>query len=222
MIKCIHCGKEYSKKGIGTHIWRNHGNGINFDPNKGYKEGRVIWNKGLTKELDDRVKKSGETLRTNYENGTNTPSFLGKHHSVEVRKQMSIRRKKACESIEERNHMKFIGRKGGFGKKGYTQNGTYYMSNFEKQCFEYLEQNNIKFEPHKNIPNSSKVSDIYLIEKDLWIELDGINREALKQWLGINYERWIEKLNIYHKNKLKYKIIYNTQEFISLFSLMIE
>ena len=47
-VTCQYCGKEYSKKGIGTHIWRNHGSGINHDPNKNYKKGtRTGWNKGL-------------------------------------------------------------------------------------------------------------------------------------------------------------------------------
>ena len=35
---CPHCGKEYTKYGIGNHIWRNHTEeGQKFDPNKGYK-----------------------------------------------------------------------------------------------------------------------------------------------------------------------------------------
>mgnify|MGYP006211505003 CR=1 FL=1 len=32
-IKCPHCEKEYSVKGLGTHIWRSHGKGINFIAN---------------------------------------------------------------------------------------------------------------------------------------------------------------------------------------------
>ena len=57
---CPHCGKEYSKMGIGTHIWRNHteeGKKFNPNPNKGYYDvTRVAWNKGLTKETDERVR----------------------------------------------------------------------------------------------------------------------------------------------------------------------
>jgi len=62
-IRCPYCGKEYFKKGIGTHIWRIHGKGKGHDPNLGYKEGdRVVWNKGLTKDIDDRVKRYGEKI----------------------------------------------------------------------------------------------------------------------------------------------------------------
>ena len=75
-VKCPYCGKEYSKKGIGTHIWRVHGKGKEHNPNKGFENGtRVTWNKGLTKETDDRVKSYGETIRKTIE--TNGNSFEG-------------------------------------------------------------------------------------------------------------------------------------------------
>lgn len=63
--KCSYCNKEYSKKGICTHIWRSHTEkGIEFtknhDPNIGFKNGtRKAWNKGLTKEIDERVAING-------------------------------------------------------------------------------------------------------------------------------------------------------------------
>lgn len=57
-IKCQYCNKEYSKKGIATHIWRNHGKGIEHNSN----QNRVAWNKGLTKENDEIVAKIGKTI----------------------------------------------------------------------------------------------------------------------------------------------------------------
>lgn len=64
---CFKCGKEYSKAGIGSHFWRKHTkDGQKFDPNKGYHANagtRKAWNKGLTKETDERVKKYGETFK---------------------------------------------------------------------------------------------------------------------------------------------------------------
>ena len=62
---CPECGKEYSKKGIGVHFWRNHTEeGRNFDPNRGYKEGtRHAWNKGLTEKTDERVGKYVEHVK---------------------------------------------------------------------------------------------------------------------------------------------------------------
>ena len=62
--KCNYCDKIYTKKGIGSHIWRNHGEGINWTKgNDGFKNGtRTIWNKGLTKETSDVVKQYSENI----------------------------------------------------------------------------------------------------------------------------------------------------------------
>lgn len=63
-VKCPVCGKEYCKKGIGTHMWRCHGAGQDFNPNKGYMEGtRQGWSKGLTKETNASIKRASEALK---------------------------------------------------------------------------------------------------------------------------------------------------------------
>lgn len=56
-IKCELCDKEYSKKGMGTHVWRTHGEGKTFNSNNiGYLIGtKIAWNKGKTKDTDDTV-----------------------------------------------------------------------------------------------------------------------------------------------------------------------
>lgn len=81
--KCPHCLKEYSKKGICTHIWKKHGEGLNHDPNRGYKVGtRKVWNKGLKKETNESLQKMATTLSERYsgENG----HFYGKRHTKET------------------------------------------------------------------------------------------------------------------------------------------
>lgn len=89
-IKCPYCGKEYSKYGIGTHIWRSHGKGKNHDPNKGFKTGkRKQWNQGLTKETDTRVKQSAETYSHRLQNGKTKNGFEGKHHTENTKKIIS-------------------------------------------------------------------------------------------------------------------------------------
>jgi hypothetical protein len=132
----------------------------------------------------------------------------------EYKKNITEKTKIRCADIKERERMRDIGRKGGFGKKGTTEGGTRYDSNLEKICFEYLESKNIKFEAHKNIPNSSKISDVYLIDRNIWIELDGINREKRKNWLGKDYEYWLEKINIYKRESLDMRIAYNLEDLI--------
>tara|TARA_Y100000310_G_C20445476_1_gene698183 strand:+ start:118 stop:804 length:687 start_codon:yes stop_codon:yes gene_type:complete len=130
----------------------------------------------------------------------------------------AIAAKKRSEDINERIRLREIGRKGGFGKKGYTASGTRYESTIERDCFEYLEKHDINFEAHKSIPNSSKVSDVFIPSLDLWIEIDGINRERSKNFLGKDYERWLEKLKIYKSNKLNVEIVKSLNEFKQIFN----
>jgi very-short-patch-repair endonuclease len=59
-IKCPQCDKEYSSKGIGTHMWRSHGEGQNFDANN---KNRIAWNKGKSKETDPSLKRASEKLK---------------------------------------------------------------------------------------------------------------------------------------------------------------
>lgn len=90
-VKCPHCNKEYSKMGIGTHIWRKHGEGKTHDPNKN----RVAWNKGLTKETDERVKQFGETYSKRAKEGKIISPWKGKTLSEEHKVKVSEGMKKA-------------------------------------------------------------------------------------------------------------------------------
>jgi len=59
-----------------------------------YKKGHVPWNRGLTKETDERVKKLSEsyclTMKKRYPNWIR--GHLGKPHSSDAKKKMSLRR----------------------------------------------------------------------------------------------------------------------------------
>lgn len=142
---------------------------------------------------------------------------VGKEFTEESRKKLSEHSKKRCSTIEGRKRMRDIGRKGGFGKKGYTKGGTRYQSLLEKKCFEFLEKENIDFIPHRNIPNSSKVSDVYLVKKNIWIEIDGIDREKRQKWLEEEYKYWISKLEIYKIEKLNFLVVKNLSELKEVF-----
>ena len=183
--------KEYSYSQRGTIIVKNKCENCG-------KEFKVLYGKRKQKTCS---KKCGSIL---------------KWKNPEYREKASECIKKRCNTLKGRKHMRDIGRKGGFGKRGITKNGTRYESLLEKEIFEYLEEKNILFEPHKHIPNSSKISDVYLIKENLWIEIDGINREKRKKWLGKNYEYWLDKLKIYKREKLNYKIIYNKKDIQSI------
>lgn len=136
-----------------------------------------------------------------------------RQHTLESKIKMSIKSKDRCSSLEEKERMKLIGRKGGYGKKGYTTSGIYYQSTLEEKCFNLLTSRNIKFEAHKNLPISAKETDIYLTDKDIWIELDGIDREYRKKYLGDNYQRWLDKIAEYKDKNLKMLIFKKFAEF---------
>jgi len=140
----------------------------------------------------------------------------GRVYTKESRKKLSDSSKKRNGTLEGRKRMRDIGRKGGFGKKGLTSGGNRFESTIEKKCFEFLEENKIPFTPHKQILNTSKVSDVYFEGKDLWVEIDGINREKRKKWLENNYKYWMNKIQIYEDNKLNYKIVTSFEEFVDL------
>jgi hypothetical protein len=57
------------------------------------------------------------------------------------------------------------------------------------------------------------VSDIYIPHIDLWVELDGIDREKRKKWLGKDYEYWLNKLEIYKQENLTYLIFKKFNDF---------
>jgi len=80
---CPYCDKEYTKNGIGTHIWRMHGDGIGWTGNNdGYKKGtRKAWNKDLTKETDERVLKNAQSHSDNIKSGkTQLSGYCSKNY----------------------------------------------------------------------------------------------------------------------------------------------
>jgi hypothetical protein len=89
--KCPFCDKTFTKLGISTHIWRIHTEeGRKFNPNNKFStNGRIIWNKGLTKETDYRVKQFGDTLSNRIKKGEIIPSFKNKTHSKETKRIIS-------------------------------------------------------------------------------------------------------------------------------------
>jgi len=99
------------------------------------------------------------------------------------------------------------------GKVSLTKKGTYCESNFEKEVFEYLEDNNILFEDHRSIPDSSKTCD--LVINDIWIELDGLGSARKDFDKTTNFEDKIIHLQHLKEQEIisDYKIITSIKEF---------
>ena len=63
------------------------------NPNKGYEDGsRVVWNKGLTKDTDERVKSHALNLSSRYKSGELIGSSVGREVSEETKKKISLAR----------------------------------------------------------------------------------------------------------------------------------
>ncbi len=130
--ECPYCKKQFVKLGICSHIWRMHEGGKNwkkcFD---GYKNGtRIIWNKGLTKKTDERIKKISETYKKNIKDGIIIPSFLGKTHSKETREKISKR-------MSANNH--------GGKCKWYSVNNVKVQGTWERDLAIHMNKLNIKW-----------------------------------------------------------------------------
>lgn len=103
LIKCPHCNKELHNTKPNEN--RNHIRWCDKNPKRNeYVNSMIIaraaiinkgWNKGLTKETDKRIKKSGETLSKNIKNGITIPSFKDKHHSEESKHNISLKLKQS-------------------------------------------------------------------------------------------------------------------------------
>lgn len=173
-IKCDYCGKEYSIKGIGTHIWRTHGEGINHKTTKN----NTSWNKGLTKNNNESVKKQSETLKNNIQNGKIKLYWKGKKHKPETIKKM----KQNCGGI----------RKGsGRGKSGWYK-GYWCDSSWELAYVIYNLEHNINFKRNKQgfeyiFENKKyKYYPDFILEDGTYIEIKGYlnnkNKEKIKQF----------------------------------------
>lgn len=171
--KCLFCGKLYKKMGIKGHIWRYHTDeGKNFNPNRGYSEGTrkgKTWNKGLTKESDERVRKSCEKISFSRVGSKNY--WFGKKLPVEMKKKIS------------EAHVKYMENGGAYHCKWYKiSNGEREISvqgTWEKKFAEYLNRNKIKWDrfsmPYDN--HRRYTPDFYLPEYDVYIEVKGFMKE---------------------------------------------
>lgn len=161
--KCPFCDKEYTKKGISTHIWRKHGDGINFTANNDAKRENDSWNKGLTKETDERVKKGSETFKERIKSGEIIPSGLGRVTSKKTKIKISESMKIAHKE----------GRAWNIGMSRWNNE----MSYPEKFFSEVIENEFLD----KNYENEFSISiysiDFAWVDKKLAIEIDGQQHE---------------------------------------------
>jgi len=201
---CPYCEREFTRQGINTHIWRMHGEGKNFDPNRGYKTGeRIVWNKGLTEETSDIIKKKSDALSLRYKNKELIQSIKGKKQTKETKNKIS----KSMKEYLDKNPDKVPFKLNHSSKISYPEK--YFKLVFFKE--------NIDLKYHLQV-NRFEL-DFYNEEKKRYVEIDGeqhykkdklIDKDIVrtnflqeKEWLGFRV-RWknYQKLSLEERKKI--------------------
>lgn len=171
------------------------------------------WNKGLTKETDERVKKNAETISKKIKSGEIIPSFLGKHHTKETKEKLK----------KSGGYRKGSGR----GKSGRFK-GYYCDSSWELAFVIYNLEHNIEFkrntqlfeyeyngEIHKYMPDFI-IDDVYYEIKGYWTEqwqvkydsfkkehiIEVIDKEKIKPYLEYVIQKYGENfINLYENRE---------------------
>ena len=156
---CQYCGKIYiGKKSLVQHELR-----CKCNPNKiestwiKYNQENKPWNKGLTKENDDRVAKGAKTLSDGYQSGRLINPNAGKRMTYDQKQKISKSRKKYLEENPD--------------KVPYLLNHSSEISAPEQYFIDLFANENIPLSFHKQI--SIYELDFYNEDKMFYLEIDG-------------------------------------------------
>lgn len=157
--ECPYCGKEYLKNGIATHIWRKHTqDGLNLNTNN-----KIPWNKGLTKDTDNRVKKNSENISNNMKGKKRNPT------SIETKNKISKSMKKAHKE----------GRAWNIGKSRWNNKPSY-----PEEFFIKVIENEFNDKIYKREYNVGTYSiDFAWVHKKLAIEIDGDQHQRFTEYM---------------------------------------
>ncbi|NCU28868.1 MAG: DUF559 domain-containing protein [Candidatus Moranbacteria bacterium] len=121
---------------------------------RGNRISHSAWNKGLTKETDERVKKTAKSLHKKYESGLCVPFLKGKKHTEEEKAKISTSMKKFMSEHPDRvpyklNHssktsyperyFKFVFQKEKIDLKYHFQVGRYELDFYNETSKKYVE-----------------------------------------------------------------------------------
>lgn len=176
-MDCPHCGKEFSGKGLGSHIWRVHGAGIDFKPSAGHS----AWCKGLTKATSDSLVKMIETRNRKIESGEIV--IVGHEHTEETKKKLRL---SALKRVNEGASHRF-----GHSKRHVYSNQSF-DSGWEVSFAKWCDSHEIRWERCKNSFEYTWQDSIHLYMPDFWmpdaecfVEIKGMIRERDRaKWSG--------------------------------------
>ena len=187
-MKCNYCNKEFGsdkqKKSSHERLCKLNPNRkiINKIYTEKLKSGKLqTWNKGLTKETDNRIKEQAENLHKKYENNELIPSWLGRKHTEEQKRKIGLKG----------GYRKGSGR----GKSGWYK-GYYCDSSWELAFVIYNIEHNIKFERNKKqfLYTYENKQHNYIPD---W-KIDGKYVEIKGYWT----EQWQAKLEQFPKDEI--------------------
>ncbi len=213
-LNCQYCGKLCkSKNSLAQHEIR-----CKENPNKLPYLGGGGWNKGLTKNTNDTLKKQSESLKLKYKEGYVNPrkgkpgTFLGKHHTEETKEK--IRRSAIINEL------------GGWNRRNQIiYRDVKLGSSYEVLVAKELDKNNIKWiRPSYLLYKDNKEKehryypDFYLPDYDVYLDpkndylLNNINKNF--GYSDLQKIKWVEEQNkvkivILNKDNLKWQFIYN-------------
>ena len=93
------CPSIKSKNSLAHKKLHQEGRYYNWNHRIGKFSLRPIWNKGLTKETDERLLKMGRTYSEGCKSGKIKPSFLGRKETAEHRKKISDSMKRLTQKV---------------------------------------------------------------------------------------------------------------------------
>lgn len=160
--KCPECDKEYTKYGIGTHYWRKHGDGKDWNGNnEGYKDGS---RKGTNQFIKaDKLGLKKPKLSEETKNKI-SDSKKGHKHTDEFKlKQRENAIKNGLGGVTQSRWIKY--------------NGKTLGSSYELELVKDLDKNNIKWDTcnrFKYVDCNGKertyTPDIYLIDYEIYLD----------------------------------------------------
>jgi hypothetical protein len=202
MEKCLYCNKELKNK----LALAGHTRACSLNPNaigspfkKRWTEGLPVWNKGLTRDTDERVKLAADK---NSKTHLESPTFLGKTHSEKSRQKMSDSRHKLYESGWE----PVCGRSKKYDYTSLTAGTIKVDGTWELKVCHYLDSLGVKWERNRKRfpyirPDGKKATyqpDFYVADWESFIEVKGYQTDLDE----CKWAQFPHKLEVWKRDKI--------------------
>lgn len=218
---CQFCGKKCKNKGG----WVSHEHCCKSNPNRksyyhsmnsGHHKGCIVWNKGKTKENDERILKQVLTLKKHILEGKVIPSYLGRKRTKEEKEKISLARSEIIENNGAFKNVKLYKLKNILNEEFNCQ-GTWEYNVAKKlnelgilwvrkKKIEYIVDNIIKiYNP-----------DFYLPKTNEYIEVKGYFWEKDKIKMNIVTEQYPDEKIIFIDDKYYMDFINNKIDIIDI------